>query len=318
MITVFKGRKAALGATVGLALCASLAFVGNANAANAWWQLNASTVPANLPPGGSGKVILTATNLGDAEAAGSQTPVVLRGELPSGVTAASVTGRIDTLAGLIGLHGSVACSLVSPSVVECTYEGVLPPYEQIEVAIAVQVDANAKSGEAVKAIITGGRSYACEEVAFMSGEYTNSVCSSQGSGSFEKRLSSKSLTPATISAPVRISGAPVQFGTEDYELKAYNKDGSLDTQAGSHPFDLTTTLMLNRTGTSPYQPALPKDLQFKLPPDSSEIRRLFHNVPTLTFSDSTRFITGVPVRRRSAWRSSRSLNRTISAQSLAR
>ena len=63
-----------------------------------------------------------------------------------------------------------------------------------------------------------------------------------------------------------MSSAPVDFGVEKYELIASNEDGSPDRQAGSHPFSLTTTLDLNRSATEPYQPALPKDLVFRLPP----------------------------------------------------
>ncbi len=72
-----------------------------------------------------------------------------------------------------------------------------------------------------------------------------------------------------------MSGTPVGFGFEDYKLRPENEGGAPDTQAGSHPFQLTTTLALNRTteanpnlsyGELPLPVALPKDLRFKLPP----------------------------------------------------
>ena len=67
------------------------------------------------------------------------------------------------------------------------------------------------------------------------------------------------------------------FGPERYELKAENEDGSPDTQAGSHPFQLTSTLDFNQKleprpqfpqvgGRQPAAPALVKDLRFELPP----------------------------------------------------
>jgi hypothetical protein len=270
-------RKAVLGAVVVCVLFSGLTLASSAGAANAWWHLNALTMPANLPPGGNGTVILTATNLGDADASGVNVPIVLRGKLPSGVTATAVAGKIGTLVGRIGLHGAVACSLASASMVECVYEGKqssgeqsvlpqLPPYEEIEIEVEVQVEAGAKSGETVDTTIAGGEAYACEEVSETSGKYTSSVCSAEGSGNYEKELSGKRIPTISAKTPLRISGEPVRFGAENYELSAYNEDGSLDTQAGSHPFDLTTTFMLNRTDAPPYQPAMPKDLHFKLPP----------------------------------------------------
>ena len=44
------------------------------------------------------------------------------------------------------------------------------------------------------------------------------------------------------------------------------KTARVDTQAGSHPYALTTVLDLNRTAEAPFQPAQPKDLHFDLPP----------------------------------------------------
>jgi hypothetical protein len=63
-----------------------------------------------------------------------------------------------------------------------------------------------------------------------------------------------------------VDGGPLQFGVDNFEQIAFDEDGSVDTQAGSHPYGLTTTLDLNRTGTAPFQPKLPKDLHFNLPP----------------------------------------------------
>jgi hypothetical protein len=52
---------------------------------------------------------------------------------------------------------------------------------------------------------------------------------------------------------------------ENYEMTPEEEGGSTDAQAGSHPFQLTTTLSLNQTDKeSPV--ALPKDLSFNLPP----------------------------------------------------
>jgi hypothetical protein len=135
------------------------------------------------------------------------------------------------LAGFIGLRGEVFCSVVSGSLVECTFEGSLAPYEQLETKIEVNVLAGAKTGEENRVSVSGGGAAGAQ------GEH-----------------------------PIVVSSEPTRYGVENYELTPYNEDGSVDSQAGSHPFGLTTTLDLNRSAFEPFQPEMPKDLRFNLPP----------------------------------------------------
>jgi hypothetical protein len=62
-----------------------------------------------------------------------------------------------------------------------------------------------------------------------------------------------------------VSSTPTPFGISTYELKAEGEGGIADTQAGSHPFQLTSTVMLNQLSDLRNPPALPKDLHFALP-----------------------------------------------------
>jgi uncharacterized repeat protein (TIGR01451 family) len=212
-----------------VAIC--LAVTGSAMAAAPWWQLDSLSMPANLPPGESGTLVVSASNLGDAEVNGSGAKVVLRDRLPAGLVATSVSGRVGSLAGFIGLRAAVSCSVVSGSLVECSFEGSLPPYEQLEASVAVEVLAGAKSGELSEVTVSGG-----------------------------------GAAGVSLKRPVVVSGSPTPFGPGNFEQTAFGEDGSFDTQAGSHPYGFTTTLDLNRTATAPYQPAMPKDLHFNLPP----------------------------------------------------
>jgi hypothetical protein len=211
----------------------SLTMVASAGAATPWWQLDSFSVPANLAPGGTGKLLVSSANLGDGEVNGSGSRVTLRDRLPAGLVATSAFGKAGGIPGtFFGIRGEVECSVVSAgSLVECTWEAMLPPYEQLEATIEVEVQAGAKSGEVNEVSVTGG-----------------------------------GAAGAVLKRPITVSSAPTAFGVSNYELAAFNENGSLDTQAGSHPFGLTTTLDLNRTATPPYQPALPKDLRFNLPP----------------------------------------------------
>ena len=43
------------------------------------------------------------------------------------------------------------------------------------------------------------------------------------------------VTPASLEHPVTVGGA-TPFGIEEYSLQNENENGTLDTQAGSHPF----------------------------------------------------------------------------------
>jgi hypothetical protein len=227
-------RKALVGVAVlgaAVVVCCSVV-ASSAGAAVAWWQLDSVSEPGNLPPGGSGTLVVTASNLGDEEIDGSSQRVVLRDVLPAGLEATSASGAEATVpAGFIGLRGGVSCTVASTSLVECVYEGLLFPYEQLEIKVGVNVLASAKSGETSQVSVSGA-----------------------------------GVPGARSERPIVVSGDPTVFGVASYESMPFNEDGTVDTQAGSHPFGLTTTLDLNRTGTDPFQPEMPKDLHFNLPP----------------------------------------------------
>jgi hypothetical protein len=132
-------------------------------------------------------------------------------------------------------HPALPCSL---KLLTCTLTGALVPYAEIEVRIAVVVE-GASSGQTNQATISGGEA-----------------------------------PSAVISRPLTISSVPTPFGVENYELTHEEEGGAPDTQAGSHPFQQTTTLNLNQTADSTAlsevpdaaPAALAKDLNFKWPP----------------------------------------------------
>ncbi len=181
-------------------------------------------------PGRSdGYLDVTASNLGAGEIDGSRTPVVLRDRLPAGLVAKTVQGRAGGTEGAL-LPAPMACAVVSASLVQCEFAGKLAPYEELQAEIAVDV-AGTQPGQSNEVTVSGG-----------------------------------GARPVSLQRPVTFDSAPTPFGAANYELSAFNEDGSLDTQAGSHPYQVTTTLDLNQTGEKPFLPAQAKDLRFKLPP----------------------------------------------------
>jgi hypothetical protein len=239
--------------------CCSL-LVAGAGAAVPWWQLDSLSTPSNLSAGGTATLYVNASNLGEEEVKGSAQKVVLRDVLPAGLEATSASGVAATLpAGYIGLRGAVSCTVVSGSLVECVYEGSLLPYEELEIKINVNVLASAKSGE------------------------TNDVSVSGGG------------TPgARIEHPIVVSNTPTPFGVENYESGVFGENGSVDTQAGSHPFEATTTLDLNRSALTPFQPEMPKDLHFDLPPGFVGNPVPFPQCTDAEFSRLGEFVNGCP------------------------
>ena len=99
---------------------------------------------------------------------------------------------------------------------------------------------------------------------------------------------------APLERKFTVGGAPsTGFGVENYELQPENEVGQTETQAGKHPFQLTTTLEMNQVlrrdpeGTEivTSNPALVRDLHFLLPPG------LLGNVNVLPRCSSLAFST---------------------------
>jgi hypothetical protein len=194
------------------------------------WSIRQVVVPKNLPPGGTGEIVVIATNLGGAPASGSVNPMIVRDELPAGVEATSVYERTWLLGGGFG------CEVLSGgAAIRCEGTGEIDPYEYVEVHIAVSVKKTPESEVINKFDVSGGGA----EPAFGSGKLS-------------------------------LSSAPTGFGIENFEQLAFNEDGSPDVQAGSHPYGFTTTLQFNEieepSNNHNPSPAPVKDLHFDLPP----------------------------------------------------
>jgi uncharacterized repeat protein (TIGR01451 family) len=215
-----------------------LSAAASAEAPAPWWGLTSGSRPTNLIAGERGEIIVTAENRGDAPTSGN---VTLTDTLPEGLKALAV----KAVAGGVALRGRapVSCpaakQLKEGAALACTFgqfeneskellPEALPPYEEIELVISVEVLPSATSAELNTATVSGGGA---------------------------------SLVSA--SHAIEVNGTE-HFGVEDFQVIPENAGGHPDTQAGSHPFQLTILTTLNtKTPDAQGQPrtvALPKDL----------------------------------------------------------
>ena len=203
---------------------------------------------------GDGEIVLTASNLGDADANGANIPISLTDRLPAGLKAVAIEGLAGASAAPGDTRGPVQCSL-EPEL-SCTFSGALPPYEQIQILISVVIEGGA--GGVNEAKVSGGGA-------------------------------------AGVSATSTVAiGGHTQFGVENYEMSLEEEGGAVDRQAGSHPFQLTSTLTLNQTLEPTRPPALARDLRFKLPQGLVGNPTPFPRCTDQQFLNTQNFIDGCP------------------------
>ena len=215
-----------------------------------WWGMTSGSRPTQLPVGECGgtgeqecgQIIATAENLGDASTSGK---VTISDVLPAGLEATSIKAVAGGTA--FANRGPVSCSLKA---LTCTFENyqrenenkeieiaqaVLPPFEELEMRITVQDGGEAANGELNTATVSGGGA----------------------------------VSPKTATSPIRLGGAN-RFGFEEYRMIPEEAGGLVDTQAGSHPFQLSTVITMNSQTPDAKGFArsvgLPKDIAAELPP----------------------------------------------------
>jgi hypothetical protein len=218
-----------------------------------WWGLTSGSWPAELPLGpcgtagevACGKIVLTAENLGYAatsvEHEGIATPVVIKDLLPSGVRVIESKGAPE-IEGVAGERpgrgrnrGPVECQLAAAHEVQCEFRGVLSPYEEIEVRIAVEVMSDEGPLEANSLNIAGG-----------------------------------AAAPQTLTRSLNVGGQS-GFGVENFEMRPEEEGGRPAIQAGGHPFQFTSVLAIDAgeaaVNVKNQEPAaMVKDVTIALPP----------------------------------------------------
>jgi hypothetical protein len=199
-------------AVTGLALLALGA--PSALATSPWWLLRSMSRPAELPtePGQTGEIAVVAEDVGEEPinvAATHAPPVVLHDVLPTGLEAVAIGASSPAAQNPPNeVDGPSSCSL---SQVSCTFAKELAPFTQLEMRITVKVREGAHTGERNRLEATGGGAAA-----------------------------------ASTSAALAFGEGPPHFGVESFSTRFEEEGGGLDTQAGSHPFQFTTSVTLNQ------------------------------------------------------------------------
>ena len=213
--------------------------------------------------GGSGRLVVTVTNLGDEAVDATGEPVTIVDELPEGVIATGV----EAFAGQRNSDGPVECEVEAGGTrVTCTFENELPSYESIEIDVLANLTSEPPAAGEPGTITVSG------------------------AGTPEK-VGSQEIT---------VSPDKVSFGVERFSAVAEEEGGEESTLAGRHPFQFTTTLQFNagqyqpgptREKSSVEQPAQPRNLRFALPAGFVGNTRSVAQCALSDFYDGSRFLT---------------------------
>lgn len=256
---VVKRYMLAVAGTMAFTVCSlgGLLSASLSSATEPWWHLMSGSRPTYLQPEGKGEVVVLATNLGNGVVDGEASAVTVEDTLPEHFKVLAASGLAGETGG--GTRGPVKCGKAG-SVVACVFGGTLPPFDEIEVRIKVEVLPEASSGELNELTVSGG-----------------------------------GAAVASLSRPLTVTEGLAPFGIEDYELSNEEVGGALTTQAGSHPFQQTTTIALNQLAATAIDQRyaaptvdLAKDVYFHWPPG------LLGNPTQIPRCSLGQFLTAVP------------------------
>jgi hypothetical protein len=223
-----------------LALLAALALLAVTGVAGAFanaphWDVITRSAPTYLEPGEKGEIVTVLVNLGDA-------PVIATPAEPVTIADTLPAGVEATreMSGTAdtGVEGQKRPAL-SCKELRCAYAGEVPPFVSLELSVGVRATKTGYLGEN------------------------------------EVKVEGGNAPPRAVTRPLTASAGGTPFGVERYELSPEEEDGSPASQAGSHPFQLTTTIEMNQTfgrdplhpeNELPATPALLKNLNTTLPP----------------------------------------------------
>ncbi len=214
------------------------------------WEVTSSTFPTDLAPaGGKGAIEINVYNIGSEPSHGT---VTVTDVLPAGVVATAAGDVQNGFAEVPGEYGLWDCSGIGTSVVTCHNDPVNMPVLPIPERLGSTIS-EAGSG-AIEHI-----AIAVEVQTGTPGVLRNDATVAGGGA----------LAPASTSAPVTISAPPASsFGFAGLDNWFSAPNGTVDTQAGSHPYEFVSSFDLNTVSNG-----------FNLRPVGGEPRNVTLNLP---------------------------------------
>jgi uncharacterized repeat protein (TIGR01451 family) len=230
-----------------IAVLSALGAIGAAPAmaapASSHWSIASESQPTYFKAGDTSDAYVLIVRNDGALPTAHGSVVTVTDTLPSGVTATSVTARGEAANGNGLPKYEPTCAIApAPEQVTCTYEE------------------NASHG----AVLAGATIVVTITVSVAAGAHTLKANSATVSGGGAPAASTEATTP--------IDAEAVPFGLALFDVGIADEGGNAETQAGSHPYELTTSLAYNvsaREGPpleSPLANAAPKDLEVAFPP----------------------------------------------------
>ncbi len=194
------------------------------------WEAFTQAYPTNLHPGGTGTIQIDLMNVGAKQSSG---PVVVTDTLPAGVSA-TAAGGMPNYAGTSALSETKVASVkqeeevfggarwncvgIGTKAVTCTsnpaYLRPLPIGFQLYERVGIEVDVEAGAAQGTSENVVG----------------------MAGGGATGRTVASD---------PVTLSSSEPAYGFSNWDVWFSNADGTLDTQAGSHPYETTIAVGYN-------------------------------------------------------------------------
>jgi uncharacterized repeat protein (TIGR01451 family) len=241
-------------------LLAAVLALGGTEAQPSWaapasphWRILSESQPTYFEAGDPADAyVVIVHNDGGAPTAHART-VTITDTLPAGVTATKAAAEGEVANGGGALRYRLNCPTAPfTEIVTCTYEEGLD-----------------KAGDEQGRILQGATIVMTVTVAVSEGMVELGPNTATVSGGGASSASSSETTP--------IRSAAVPFGLSLFDVDSASESGEAETQAGSHPFELTTSLAFsvsarespsarNGLAESPLASAAPKDIEVALPP----------------------------------------------------